>query len=277
MPCCENVNNAVQSSSMSDDCIIAYKIFDQCRKQICLTPCILGPARCARDTAHCSEVILEGDIIVPPINAASVSMDDVTICKILITKKKINPFRTGFWDIEVKFVFCYNLTFRDSECRFITCCCATSIYTLQLTMFGSVGTETALATDLVNAEGISTSSGPFVAVEAKAAGLAAELKLSPRCNCPCDCEDNISQIPTAVCITIGLFAVIRLFRPVNMIVRNLGCCVPEECAGSGAEAATNVCDFFNSLSFPSDMFCPPTLSDIRGTTTNNNHNCGCCN
>lgn len=277
MPCCDNsVNavNSVQSNSMSDDCIIAYKIFDQCRKQICLTPCILGPARCARSTAACSEVIQEGDIVVPPINAASVSMDDLTLCKILITKKKPNPFRTGYWDIEIKFVFCYNLTFRDSECEFITCCHATSIYTMQMTMFGSVGSDTAMATDLVIAEGLSTSSGPFVAVEAKAAGLAAELKLTPRCNCPCPCDgdDGMAQIPTAVCVTIGLFAVIRIFRPVNMIVRNMGCCVPEEC--TGAEAATNVCDFFNSLSFPSDMFCPPTLSEISPSTTNN-CNCGC--
>lgn len=272
MSCCENtMNTAVQSNTMSDDCIIAYKIFDQCRKQICLTPCILGPARCARNTASCSEVIQEGDIIVPPINAASVSMDDLSLCKILITKKKVNPFRTGYWDVEIKFVFCYNLCFRDSECAFITCCRATSVYTMPMTLFGSVGSDTAMATDLINAEGISTSSGPFISVEAKAAGLDAELKLTPRCNCSCDCDDNIAVVPTAVCVTIGLFAVIRLFRPVNMTIRNLGCCVPEECTDT--QASTNVCDFFNNLSFPSDMFCPPTLDDLSGNTRRSR--CGC--
>ncbi len=267
--CCESVlSNSVQSNSVTEDCIIAYKIFDQCRKQICLTPCILGPARLARSSSSCSDIIQEGEIIVPPVNAASVTMDDLTLCKILITKKRPNTFRTGYWDIEIKFVFCYTLTFRDSECNFITCKRATSVYTTQITLFGSVGSDTAMATDLVIADGLSTSSGPFVSVEAKAAGLAAELKLTPKCNCSCDCgcEDN-AEIPTAVCVTIGLFAVIRLFRPVNMIVRSYGCCVPDEC--TGAESAANVCDFFNSLSFPSDMFCPPTLSELEGKCCDN--------
>ena len=135
MPCCDNTHNSsLQPNSASEDCIIAYKIFDQCRKQICLTPCILGPARCARNNAQCSEIIQEGDVIVPPINAASVSLDDLTLCRILITKKKENPFRTGYWDVEIKFVFNYTLTFRDSECEFITCCHATSIYKLRMTL-----------------------------------------------------------------------------------------------------------------------------------------------
>ena len=268
MSCCEStLNNSVNSNSITEDCIIAYKIFDQCRKQICLTPCILGPARCARNSASCSDIVQEGDIIVPPVNAASVALDDLKLCKILITKKKENAFRTGYWDVEVKFVFCYTLTFRDSECCIISCKNATSIYTLQATLFGSIGSDTAMATDLVIADGLSASTGPYVSVEAKAAGLAAELKLTTKCSCNCDCncgcgcEDNCIEVPTAVCVTIGLFAIIRLFRPVNMIVRNLGCCVPEECTGT--ESATNICDFFNSLSFPTDMFCPPTLCELE--------------
>ena len=49
MSCCDSVlNSSVQSNAVTEDCIIAYKIFDQCRKQICLTPCILGPARSSR-------------------------------------------------------------------------------------------------------------------------------------------------------------------------------------------------------------------------------------
>ena len=82
MSCCDSVlNSSVQSNAVTEDCIIAYKIFDQCRKQICLTPCILGPARSSRASTACSEILQEGDIIVPPINAASVTMDDLSLCK----------------------------------------------------------------------------------------------------------------------------------------------------------------------------------------------------
>ncbi len=277
MSCCESTFNcSAQSNATTEDCIIAYKIFDQCRKQICLTPCLLGPARCARNTASCNEILQEGDIIVPPMNAASVSIDDLCLCKILITKKKENAFRTGYWDVEVKFVFSYTITFKDSDCNFITCTRATSVYTMQVTLFGSVGSDTAMATDLVKADGLSASSGPYVSVEAKAAGLSAELRLTPKCNCDfgcdcgcgCGCDDCVTEVPTAVCVTIGLFAIIRLFRPVNMLVHSYGCCIPEDC--TGAESSENVCDFFNSLSFPSDMFCPPTRNELE-------NNCGCSN
>lgn len=283
MSCCEStLNCSAQSNAATEDCIIAYKIFDQCRKQICLTPCLLGPARCARNTSSCNEILQEGDIIVPPMNAASVSIDDLSLCKILITKKKENAFRTGYWDIEIKFVFSYTITFRDSDCNFITCKRATSVYTMQVTLFGSVGSDTAMATDLVNAEGISASSGPFVSVEAKAAALDAELRLTPKCGCDCGCgcgcDDSVVEVPTAVCVTIGLFAIVRLFRPVNMLVRNYGCCIPDDC--TGAESSESVCDFFNSLSFPSDMFCPPTLNELEsncGCNNSCNNSCGCSN
>ena len=275
MSCCEStLNCSAQSNASTEDCIIAYKIFDQCRKQICLTPCLLGPARCARNAASCNEILQEGDIIVPPSNAASVSIDDLCLCKILITKKKENAFRTGYWDVEIKFVFSYTITFRDSDCNFITCKRATSVYTMQATLFGSVGSDTAMATDLVNAEGLSTSSGPYVSVEGKAAALDAELRLTPKCSCDCGCgcDDSVVEVPTAVCVTIGLFAVIRLFRPVNMLVHSYGCCIPDDCTAT--ESTESVCDFFNSLSFPSDMFCPPTLSELENACSGN---CNCRN
>ena len=79
--------------------------------------------------------------------------------------------------------------------------------------FGSVGSDTAMATDLVNAEGLSTSSGPYVSVEGKAAALDAELRLTPKCSCDCGCgcDDSVVEVPTAVCVTIGLFCCNKTF------------------------------------------------------------------
>lgn len=37
--CGENDNNTPK-----DECIVAFKVYDQCRQQDCLTPAILGPA-----------------------------------------------------------------------------------------------------------------------------------------------------------------------------------------------------------------------------------------
>ena len=67
---CENSNSA-----FSNECIMANRVFDQCRLQLCLTPDVLGPSRASRCTTACGDMFNEGDIIVPPCNAASVMSD----------------------------------------------------------------------------------------------------------------------------------------------------------------------------------------------------------
>ena len=101
--CAESKNKCIE------ECIIAQKIFDQCRIQKCLTPAILGPARAARNIPSCNEMLCEGDIIVPPCNAASVTLRNVRLSKIEIVCKKPNPLRAGCWDIELKYVFHSNM------------------------------------------------------------------------------------------------------------------------------------------------------------------------
>ena len=104
------------NSERGEVCIIAQKIFDQCRIQKCLTSDVLGPARAARNPVpSCNEMLCEGDIIVPPCNAASVSIRDLDLKKIEIIQKKPNPLQDGCWDIELKYVFEYTLEFRRAD------------------------------------------------------------------------------------------------------------------------------------------------------------------
>ncbi len=288
---CENSNSA-----FSNECIMANRVFDQCRLQLCLTPDNLGPARAAKSTNSCGDVFCEGDIIVPPCNAASVMIEDFSLCKILIENKKPNPFRPGFWDITIKYIFTYTLIFTSVDGNELCRICATSTFTTKLTLFGSVCTDIVMVSDLNNHK--CNSSGPFVTVEGKAVALAAELRYpSNNCNSCCGCcgcnscgcdacsnngcgnnscgnncnnnctADSCTSCPTAVNVTIGLFSIIKTFRPVNIVVPSSGFCTPEECEGTGV-SGQNVCDFFDSIEFPFDLFSPPACpSAVRGGST----------
>ena len=91
--CCSNEPN---HSGAGETCIIAQKIFDQCRIQKCLTADMLGPARAARNNGNsCNDMLCEGDIIVPPCNAADVSIRDLELEQIEILRKKANPLQEG--------------------------------------------------------------------------------------------------------------------------------------------------------------------------------------
>lgn len=296
--CCEG--------KKKEDCIIALKVYDQCKFQKCLTPDLLGPARAAESTVCQCEQICEGDIIVPPANATSVDISNFKLQKIRITSKKPNPFRCGYWDIEVKYIFSYTLTF-CTDCMTNFCIKAKSSYTTKLTLFGSTESDIVLSSDFGCIDTTNVNGGPFVSVEAKAIPLRADFcyetcnpcdcgctccdcgcgtsnpcgcNIPSSCGCgtpnPCGCEPSCGcGVPVScgceascgcnssssgagaasVSVTIGLFSIIKLFRPVTLHVASSGICVPEECTCDGPTA--NPCDYFNNLSFPINLFCPP--------------------
>ena len=262
--CCGNNSN---TNGAGETCIIAQKIFDQCRIQKCLTSDILGPARAARSNGNsCNDMLCEGDIIVPPCNAADVSIRDLELDHIEILRKKANPLQEGCWDLELKYVFNYMLEFRRADGCFIGCIPATNSYNLRVTLFGSTEADVTTATDLYDCCG-NSNGGPFAVAEGKAVALQAELRF-PHCYDPCHhhhnhCECNAITLsngdaamgaPVAVNVCIGLFTIVKLFRTVNMVVNSLGRCMPESCTSTAIPG--DPCRNFENIRFPLDIFSP---------------------
>ncbi|MDR1000067.1 MAG: hypothetical protein LBL96_04595 [Clostridiales bacterium] len=294
---------------LREECIIAMKVYDSCRQQDCLTPAQLGPARSAEHACICDVHIHEGDIIDPPDNAASVTIDFLKIRKIIIVDKKPNPFKNGFWDVDLKFVFEYRLTFREVDGTVIGCIRANSIYNKKVTLFGSIGSDLAFSTDLFRHMGDNTMDAePFIWAEGKAIALTAELHHKhhhhhhhrpipdvgpgypgypipdvgpeypgypiPDGGCELDRRN-----PNEVLVTIGLFSILKLFRVVNLSVESKGFCVPEEC---DEISPLNPCEFFDKLDFPLDIFAPPQKPEFVAGISGNiprdisgGPSCGC--
>lgn len=253
------------------------------RQQDCLTSDILGPARAECFTHLGNKTIQEGDVIDPPSNAASVSMENLRVKRVIVSDKEPNPFKNGFWDITLKYVFVYTLVFREADGTVIGRVHANSIYTKKITLFGSIGTEISISTDLFNQNGSTCSelnSDPFVLAESKAIPLGAELRYTNR-QC---CRGEEALEPTEVGVTIGLFTIIKLFRLVNLSVLSRGFCIPRECENI---SPLNPCEFFDNLDFPMDIFSPPQKTEFLAGISSNipresvlgdeDSNCGCSN
>ncbi|MDR3240529.1 MAG: hypothetical protein LBT44_10685 [Clostridiales bacterium] len=255
------------TKKVREECIIALKVYDSCRQQDCLTPAMIGPARAAEHVCMGDDHIHEGDIIVPPSNAAAVTIDYLRIRKIIIVDKKPNPFKSGFWDIDLKYVFEYRLTFREADGSVIGCIRANSLHNKKITLFGSIGSDLAVATDLFKTLGESATldSEPFVMVEAKAVALTAELHRRHHHDCPDD-KHFSDHHPNEVLVTLGLFSIIKVFRIVNLTVESRGFCVPNECEEI---SPMNPCEFFDSLDFPLDIFAPPQRPEFLAGVSGN--------
>jgi len=243
--------------------IISFKVYDNCRQQDCLDEDELGPAR----SAVCQKIgdrhFKEGEIITAPSNAASVSIEDLRIKRIIIVNKRHNPFKRGYWDIDLEYVFEYFIVFREARGRDIGTLKAISTFNKKVTLFGSIGSDIVIATDLLSEHGEESpvlNLDPFVLVEAKAIALAAKLV-------PCrnhharhidECDEG--RIPMVVAVTIGLFTIVKLFRLVTLIVESRGFTIPRYCTEI---APINACDHFGKLPFPMDVFAPPQRREFE--------------
>ena len=225
---------------VKDECIVAYKVYDSCRRQNCLTPRELGPARAAGPCTVGEADHGEGDVIKPPCGAASVTMDKVKIKRIQVVDKQPSPFRAGFWDVDIKYVFAYRLTFREAGGKVIDQVEGASVFNMKSTLFGSVGADLVIGTDLYKGAGETFAAAPFIWVEAKAVGLDSKLYH----------HHGHSEVH----VTLGLFSILKLFRLVHLNVQSKGFCVPNECHDQGD---INPCEYFQDLDFPMDIFAPP--------------------
>ncbi|MCL2387997.1 MAG: hypothetical protein FWC89_10690 [Defluviitaleaceae bacterium] len=220
---------------VKDECIVAYKVYDSCRRQNCLTAREIGPARAAKEVVIDEHTIPEGGVIVPPVNATSVTMDSVNIRSIQIVDKQPNPFRAGFWDIDIKYDIGYNVNFRDANGKPGKPIEAMNVFSMKATMFGSIGSDLAVVTDMMKEDTSETksktmsSAAPFAWVEAKTLGLDARIFRHHGNN--------------EVHVTIGLFSILKLFRLVHLNVQSKGFCIPDECQDKGN---INPCEYLNA-------------------------------
>ncbi len=187
------------------------------------------------------------------------------IKKIVIVEKEPNPFKKGYWDIDLKYIFEYRLTFRECDGSIIGSLRATNCFSKRVTLFGSIGSDLVIATDLFkhHSESTTLDADPFILVEAKAVPLCAELRHQKRrhgCH-----EEHHHCEPNEVLVTIGLFTIIKLYRIVNLTVESRGFCIPEECE---EHCPVNPCEFFDTLAFPMDIFAPPQKPEFLAGITN---------
>ncbi len=89
---------------------------------------------------------------------------------------------------------------------------------------------------------------------------------SSESECAVACTDMGSRVPTLV-VTLGIFSIVQLSRPVAIVVPSLDLCIPhKECSCSGNTESP--CEIFERMSFPMEEFFPDCSKDGCDT-------CGC--
>ncbi len=194
-------------------------------------------------------------------------------------------FNRGYYAVDLRFYFrvCFEATIPYCQPQEF---CGIAVYDKQVVMFGSEGSVGIYTSDFCSGGGVPgvlpvkyNTNLPKVVLEVATPICLAVKMVDRTCNCGfCCCTPD--QIPESVCnscgispcddfgmkclyVSLGVFSVIRMQRPVSLVVNAADYCIPDKTSNVLSE--TDPCAVFNNMSFPTCEFYPPsTCGAITG-------------
>jgi len=248
-------------------CIDCNKIMDSCREKDCLEDLKVFL------TDYSQEIIDR---------ATSIRCKDAEILWTHVTVEPV-PFNRGFFQIDIRFFF--KLTFEACVClgksQEIE---GIAVFDKSVILFGSEGNVSIFKSDpasnnfcsMPNFSSENMRNNLPIAVVEIVDPICLGVKIIEKdqpCHCCCTCE----AIPEHICnsvrgqivndgekelvVTLGIFAIIRLERPTQIVVPCSDFCIPEkECLPINEE---DPCKLFKKMKFPIGEFFPPSLSNLN--------------
>ena len=261
-------------------CIEVPRVFDSCSDRDCIyelpvtlseeSPAITDEMNIVR--TRCVEV-----------EATCISVDSV-------------PFKSGYYSVDITYRFkitaeAFSQTFCQPQSG--TLLCGTALWNKRVILYGGEGNAKVFTSDqdfvsplpLETCDCVLSSNNAAsmpkvtihvvdpVALEAKFVCLPVTAKRNAEIvaatGCCCCSGGEMPTYEKVLTVSLGLFSIVQLSRPVSLIVPAYDYCIPcKEC--TLAAAAEAPCDVFDRIEFPTDQFFPQPSGD-------NPFNCGCNN
>ena len=245
-------------------CIDCDKIYDSCRDKDCLEDLKVHLTECGQEIIdHATNIRCKSAEIL----SVNISVDPI-------------PFNNGYYSVCTRFYFklvfeaCVNGKLREF--------CGLAIYDKKCVLFGSDGNVKIYTSESCNNNFCHEHEGlpcdcktnlPKAVVEVVppvCLGVKLVEKQYKFGCCCCNCE----QIPEKICkcfsecftddygtknlyVSLGLFTVTRLERPVSLVICAADFCIPEKESSTAGTDTNDPCELFKKMNFPLDDFFPP--------------------
>ncbi len=232
--------------------------------------CEAVPVKVNRVFDSCSDkdcvegVAVELDTPLPQ-NASIVKTKCISVTDACISTEPI-PFNKGFYSVDITFTFNVQMLAYENACGVPVPLTGTASVNKNCILFGSqTNSRTFTSTgETVGSNGkcCDTLNPPTALVQA-VSPIVLESKITNGCS-GCECLAEGSTPGRSVLLTVGLFYVVELIRPVTIMVPAYNYTIPQK------ECCTNTdtpCEVFDKIRFPTEEFSPVKLD--------NSYNCGC--
>ena len=265
------MSDSVKNNTFSDAvCVEAMRVVDSCSSQDCLEDLLVNvdtQTQTALNSAShvkipCAEVI-----------DATFAVDAV-------------PFNKGFYSVDITYTFRLEMEITPcEEGEAATTAIGSARFNKKVILFGSEGNTKSFRSDENNGPVINgcdcCSTLPIASVSVvDPIVLGTKFICNPcqpaqicghDCNDSQGCQDDPVFDPTnrQVKVTLGLFSMIKLERPVPVLIPVYDYSIPlKECSSN----TDSPCEVFEKISFPTDEFFPKGLETGNG---NDDQNSGC--
>lgn len=225
-------------------CIEAMRIYDSCSDKDCLEDL---------------EVVFENGSQIMVDNAAFIKSKEVEVTNVYFTIEPV-PFNKGFYSIDITFMFRLVVEAYANSTSAPETVSGKAQFCKKVILYGSDGAAKKFHSDDAVTTQVTTFSSenlPRATVQA-AEPIVLDCKLVSKCPSPIE-PDGEALTHKQVYVTLGMFSIVQLQRPVPILIPCYDYCVPQkECTTTN----DSPCELFEKIKFPTDEFFPPSLEDI---------------
>ena len=279
-------------------CIEVQRVFDSCSDRDCIYEL---PVTLSEDSPEITDEMNIVRTRCVEVEATCISVDSV-------------PFKSGYYSVDITYKFkitaeAFSKTFCQPQSG--TFLCGTAMWNKRVILYGGEGSSKVFTSedDFLTTLPLEPCDGNFCGSVSNAGmpkatihvvdpvALDAKFICVPRGNkpghcppppppppgpgcCP-PCDHHRPQFDRVLAVSLVLFSIIQLSRPVSLIVPAYDYCIPcKDCSGQVASSEAP-CDVFDRIDFPTEQFFPqPSGSnpfscncgtDISNSNSNNNN------
>ncbi len=240
-------------------CINGQRIYDSCSDKDCLEDL----------------QVYFSDQAQPVIDrAASIKTRKVKILCVNVDVEEV-PFNKGFYSVDMSFYFLVEVAAIMNPGAAPVTVCGISTFNKKVILYGSEASSKSFSSRMNNCKGNCEEAAalPEAIVQTVDPVVLASrfCECQEKSHCPgfcvphcCDCELNGCFDEVNACrelyITIGLFTIVQLQRPVAMMIPAYDFCIPDK----ESEFSTgDPCEMFRKIDFPMSDFFPGRMSEIE--------------
>ena len=247
----ENTTNRQFSEAV---CVDAMRVFDSCSAQDCLEDLELVFSEADQTTVNAADYI---------------KCKCITVTGVTFTIDPV-PFNKGFYTVDITYAFRSEIDAYTAEETLPDTLYGTATFSKKVILYGSEGSTQRFVSNETNAQpATSTTSGCACCCDCGNVPVASVNVASPMCLDAKLMPDTTTPGTQNVLVTIGIFAIVQLSRPVPILIPSYDYCMP------GKECSTNTdtpCELFEALQFPTNEFFPKPISGNGCGCQNNSSN-----